>query len=324
MRSLGLFWMKIRTLESVRSLVRDVIFNQEANALSDSEVRSLYNEYNALKLDLFDGFFEDIVPLAESIQDSVGKVISDWFDKRTYSFTQSLGDGGVELDGDDVLFLLLILTIVNTKMDANRALFYNRFYPSIYERTGKYYLRSEIAKIEKATGKKLLVPDAPGFDIHNNPRLNDWYNGKSVPALTSMGEKYYSFMEKIIKDGYKNGTPLNVIVDQLKAAVDPHSPVSKSRFIFERFARTELAFLTELAKVDSWSKLGVGRVQYLTKLDNKVCPICRPLHGLIFMIGDIKWFPPIHPHCRCCLVPIYDPLDVLSPLLVLPFLDGDD
>lgn len=316
--------MKIRTLNRVRGLVRDVIFNQEADELSEREVRGLYNEYNRLKFDLFDGFLKDTLSLAENIQVSVDKAILDWFEKRTLSFTQDVSVGDVELDGDDILFLLLVLGIVNTEMDKNRVLFYNKFYPEIYERTGKYYLKTELAKIEKATGKKLLAPDLPVFDIHGNPRLNDWYNTRSVPALTRMGEKYYSFMEKIIKDGYRKGTPLNVIVDQLKAAVDPHSPVSKSRFIFERFARTELAFLTELAKVDSWSKLGVGRVQYLTRMDNKVCPICRPWHGVIFLIGNIKAFCPLHPHCRCCLVPIYNPDDLLSPLLVLPFLDDED
>lgn len=316
--------MKIRTLNRVRGLVRDVIFNQEADELSEREVRGLYNEYNRLKFDLFDGFLKDTLSLAENIQVSVDKAILDWFEKRTLSFTQDVSVGDVELDGDDILFLLLVLGIVNTEMDKNRVLFYNKFYPEIYERTGKYYLKTELAKIEKATGKKLLAPDLPVFDIHGNPRLNDWYNTRSVPALTRMGDKYYSFMEKIIKDGYRKGTPLNVIVGELRAAINPYSSVSKVRFIFERFVRTELAFLTELGKVDAWSKLGIGRVMYVTRADSKVCLVCRPWHEVIFFLNDIKMFPPIHSHCRCTLCPIYNTDDLWASLLVLPFLDDED
>lgn len=57
----------------------------------------------------------------------------------------------------------------------------------------------------------------------------------------------------------------------------------------------------------------LGRVQYLTAMDEKVCPICRPLHGRVWPVGspEVRQ-PPLHPNCRCDLVPVMDQEDVFG------------
>jgi hypothetical protein len=40
-------------------------------------------------------------------------------------------------------------------------------------------------------------------------------------------------------------------------------------------------------------------------LDPKTCPICRPLDGLIRQdFNDFPYIPPVHPRCRCRLLPV--------------------
>lgn len=40
-------------------------------------------------------------------------------------------------------------------------------------------------------------------------------------------------------------------------------------------------------------------------LDPKTCPICRPLDGLIRQkLTDFPYIPPVHPRCRCRLLPV--------------------
>jgi len=68
---------------------------------------------------------------------------------------------------------------------------------------------------------------------------------------------------------------------------------------------THAVTIAERTVIDELKELGVGvKVKWYTKLDERVCPVCGPLHGT----GPSKWFedfkqgPPAHPRCRCFLL----------------------
>lgn len=75
-------------------------------------------------------------------------------------------------------------------------------------------------------------------------------------------------------------------------------------------ARAESIAVTETTRAFSagnallWSVLGfVSAYRWNTQRDERVCPLCGPLDGRIYLItSSVK--PPRHPNCRCWISPV--------------------
>jgi hypothetical protein len=68
---------------------------------------------------------------------------------------------------------------------------------------------------------------------------------------------------------------------------------------------TSAVTIGERTVIDEMKKLGVGvKVKWYTKLDERVCPVCGPLHGTgpSKWLADFKQGPPAHVRCRCYLL----------------------
>lgn len=109
--------------------------------------------------------------------------------------------------------------------------------------------------------------------------------------------------------------------DQLKDRIASYSGFSDARA--EMIARSEVIRGQTEAELNTWQETGiVTEVVWYTALDERVCPICYPLHGEQVAIksafltademsqlnipnydGSIKG-PPAHPQCRCTLLPV--------------------
>lgn len=80
----------------------------------------------------------------------------------------------------------------------------------------------------------------------------------------------------------------------------------------ERIARTETVRTVTAAQAEEYTRNGITKWMWITQKDERVCKVCRPLHGKVVRIGDpfttargqsiIK--PPAHPNCRCGVQPI--------------------
>lgn len=83
---------------------------------------------------------------------------------------------------------------------------------------------------------------------------------------------------------------------------DPASRVSPARLA--AIARTEVtAAASQAANTVAAVALGYER-QWITMLDERVCPVCRPLHGAPYSRYSAQFpdGPPAHPQCRCKVV----------------------
>jgi len=109
--------------------------------------------------------------------------------------------------------------------------------------------------------------------------------------------------------------------EQAKREAVPYANVGKSlrrlnkafHSRMETIARTETLIASGEAMDRAWDRLAVpnsfgGRefridyVQYVATLDDRTCEWCVPRHGAIYRRTDVK--TPIHPNCRCALVPV--------------------
>ena len=77
----------------------------------------------------------------------------------------------------------------------------------------------------------------------------------------------------------------------------------------KRLSITESTAVGSIVRKEIFSELGIKKYQYFTKVDERRCEECGALHGKIFPISAFEvgvTASPIHGHCRCWEVPIWD------------------
>jgi len=131
-----------------------------------------------------------------------------------------------------------------------------------------------------------------------------------------------------IKEGIENGENRGELIKRVRGVVD-------SRSIADRIVRTESIWAHNEGNMQGWKQSGVVKAkQWDTAEDGRRCPFCATMHGKIvpldtsyfakgdtlevpvegdptktqklsFGYGEIK-HPPLHPQCRCSLIPIIE------------------
>jgi SPP1 gp7 family putative phage head morphogenesis protein len=84
------------------------------------------------------------------------------------------------------------------------------------------------------------------------------------------------------------------------------SKYKKAEYKAAMIVRTEMMFAFNQNILESAKKGGWTRVQWVTANDELVCPVCGPRHSRIYRIDDVPDIP-VHPSCRCIIIP-YDRL----------------
>lgn len=108
-----------------------------------------------------------------------------------------------------------------------------------------------------------------------------------------------------------------VLLSRLRRAMGADSTRSAARANFNRvqvLARTGIhsaANTGALMAMHGNEELVVG-CEWLTARDERVCPICAPRDGKRYPL-DTQERPPIHPQCRCTLVPLLDDGVTVAP-----------
>ena len=60
---------------------------------------------------------------------------------------------------------------------------------------------------------------------------------------------------------------------------------------------------------DSYKEAGVEYYEYLAVGDDRTSEECMDLNGKIFRLDEARVgenFPPMHPNCRCTIIPVMD------------------
>ncbi len=73
----------------------------------------------------------------------------------------------------------------------------------------------------------------------------------------------------------------------------------------QTITRTEIAHIETQAAKDRYKSYGIQQVEILADTDSRTCDICARLDHKIISIND-KMPIPVHPNCRCCIIPVID------------------
>ncbi len=69
-------------------------------------------------------------------------------------------------------------------------------------------------------------------------------------------------------------------------------------------ARTETARAQTIGYAQGMEDLGVEQLEHSVHVDERLCEICAPLEGTKYKVSEAKGVIPVHPNCRCALLPV--------------------
>lgn len=141
--------------------------------------------------------------------------------------------------------------------------------------------------------------------------------------LTGITAAMETTISQILAQGMIDGDGPALIARKLVAAIDGTGAGTLGitdrlgRFIPAQrramlLARTEIIRAHHLAMVQEYRNWGLEGVSVLaewaTALDDRVCPKCAALEGKIFTLDEVEPLIPLHPQCRCVILPYIEDL----------------
>lgn len=138
-----------------------------------------------------------------------------------------------------------------------------------------------------------------GLDININARAAEWAGKYSLELARGLTATTKEVARAKIKNWAVSGRDFPSLVDDLQAII-------ASRWRAELIASTEVTRAYAEVALQAADEYDVIKgVTFLTARDDRVCPVCGPLHGATAKKGGTfaggVTSPPLHPRCRCWL-----------------------
>lgn len=179
-------------------------------------------------------------------------------------------------------------------------------------------------EIARQQGKQanLFIGVDDDFDLYESPQLRNYFKNKIFNLGVELTETTNKKLRKIFDDSLQAGESITQLRKRIE---DTFYNISKSRA--EMIARTETIWSSNTASEMAWkqSELVIGK-EWLTAYDERTCPWCMEMNGKKMKLGN-NFFnkgdnyavgdnslnfdyrnidvPPLHPNCRCTLIPIF-------------------
>lgn len=126
--------------------------------------------------------------------------------------------------------------------------------------------------------------------------------GRVLTDLKGVNDATATVLSRTLTDGLVQGKNPRDIASDITKVIDT---VSKRRAT--TIARTEVIRAHAEGQLLALEKLGVTQlgvqVEWSTTGDDRVCPLCQPLEGIVITLDEAKGMLPRHPNCRCSWIP---------------------
>jgi len=132
-----------------------------------------------------------------------------------------------------------------------------------------------------------------------NSAARDWAASYAYDLVHDINATSQRVLQKYVSERIQTGEPLSTLVNDL----EPYFGKRRAELI----ASTETTRAYAVANMETFRQNGVEFVRWNTANDELVCPVCRPLNGVVVQIGAAFQngiqHPPAHPRCRCWVTP---------------------
>jgi len=218
----------------------------------------------------------------------------------------------------------------------------------LIQNQGVTTIKPAVLEIMKAAGQTaytvLAVQGA--FDVLNVPAVKA-VNKFCSTLVTEVTKNTKKGINVFIKQGIKDGKSMPKIARELKPLVGLTSKQTQGvinyrkilevkrpdftvaqidravtrytnkvhRMRMENIARTETARAQNIGYCKGLEEVGVGEVELSNAFD--ACEICEELNGKRYKVGEGADVIPVHPRCRCAMLPVIDD-KMISEMLKKP------
>ena len=141
-------------------------------------------------------------------------------------------------------------------------------------------------------------------DAFGNPAAMDKVKllaGRTLTDLQGVNSLMATQMSQVLVDGLTQGVGAIALSKSLMDIV------GGNEYRAMRIARTEIIRAHAEGQLDALEKMGVEdvgvMVEWSSAGDDRVCPLCQDLDGVVLKIAEARGIIPRHPNCRCCHVP---------------------
>lgn len=151
---------------------------------------------------------------------------------------------------------------------------------------------------------------------------NPWCNGKDFSErIWANREALAQTLQNEIANGLIRGEDYRTMSRILQQKFENTSQKQAERLVF-----TEDTYLSNEAKIRPFERnAAYTHYEYLCVEDHRTCETCRALSGQTFEISKRNAglnFPPIHPWCRCTVMPVVEDLETIKRRLTSGGNDG--
>lgn len=126
---------------------------------------------------------------------------------------------------------------------------------------------------------------------------------RSFNQLQGLTNAIATDLNRILADGFARGYDPKRIAREMVASIEG---ISRDRAL--TIARTEIVRAYAEGQLDALEALGIEEViaivEWITAGDDRVCPTCAQLNGIVLTIDQARGLIPLHPRCRCAWLPV--------------------
>ena len=124
---------------------------------------------------------------------------------------------------------------------------------------------------------------------------------RSFAEMENVTEDMANRMSRVLADGLVRGAAPGEVADGLADELD----ISQERALL--ISRTELIRAHAEGQLTALEQLGVEEVgvavEWAATDDERLCPRCAAMEGVVLKIAEARGLIPLHPRCRCSWVP---------------------
>ena len=185
-----------------------------------------------------------------------------------------------------------------------------------FDLAGKLLGRPGFANIEPAHKSSLLgiefsrPPEMIGKYL--NTKLSQWIQASSTIETATSADRYETLWRRMVEAGITDSNALGRAIMDFGLA----DTQSRARLM----ARTTSIYSYNAGALEQYTQAGVEEKEWLVTIDDATCETCKMMDGRrekvgnpfedagakvgTLTIGMAIDNPPLHPNCRCCLVPV--------------------
>lgn len=153
-----------------------------------------------------------------------------------------------------------------------------------------------------------LVGESYVFDQASKP-VQDYLKTRLFDFSFEVNQETNRLLANALKDGVANGESIPKLRDRVKEVFD-----GMEDYRSERIARSEVIRASNFAALEAYDQTGVvEKAEWLATPDDRADEECLALDGKVVKLGGgfskndydgIVTQPPLHPNCRCTLIPV--------------------